>query len=593
MAKFEQDSIVDRASYQMMERMGTEEFRSNFDIMIRRRQPLLHVTTYDEPRLVKYVSLYGKARGSVVSTWDVYSGFKMIVCEPKEEAAKNPAKNDPKDITDAGSIPTKDPIGALDYIISKMAYWNNDSVKKQEDSKGIQFYIFVLFDYSVFVKDNPGVIRRLKKIANMPSLASTIMVGHCYDMPESLRQLVPNIDLPHPNEEEMKGYIGEMVNALKDKMQQANPKIKDFAKETQKVEEDLIGAVQGLTQMQAQASLKSSLVKNRAWDIKTILAEKRDIVKKGGLLEFCDTSITMDDVGGLSNLVDWLKKRHHCFSKDAAEYGIQTPRGLLMIGVPGGGKSLICKAVASLWGMPLLRMDFGKMFNSLVGQSEGNVRQAIMMAESVSPAILWIDEIEKAITGVQSSGKSDGGTTSRVLSTFLTWMQEKTSPVFVVATANAQEQIPSEFIRAGRFDEVFLVKLPSYYERTEIARVLLRRKGQPFDKFDLEQIASASDHFSGAEIEKAIDSAILECFIDNKRAVSTDDVIQALGSIKTLFTSREEEFEDMAELETRFLVANSPDPENIESPKKKRKYTKKSDGEAEDAVETPPIIDLD
>jgi SpoVK/Ycf46/Vps4 family AAA+-type ATPase len=215
--------------------------------------------------------------------------------------------------------------------------------------------------------------------------------------------------------------------------------------------------------------------------------------------------------------------------------------------MPGCGKSLVCKAISSAWNMPLLRLDFGRLFGSLVGKSEENARAAIKLAEAVAPSILWIDEIEKAISGISSSGSSDGGTTSRVLSTFLTWMQEKTSSVFVVATANDHSSIPPEFLRAGRFDEIFFVDLPNRDEREEIFKVLLRLRGLKSSDFNLNLLAGNSENYSGAEIEKGIDNAMLVGFIEKKRKINTEDIVNSLGRFKTLFEMRQSDFEELRE----------------------------------------------
>ena len=211
------------------------------------------------------------------------------------------------------------------------------------------------------------------------------------------------------------------------------------------------------------------------------------------------------------------------------------------------GKSLVCKAISNAWHMPLLRLDFGRLFGSLVGDSEKNAREAIKLAEAVAPSILWIDEIEKAISGVASSGRSDGGTTSRVLSTFLTWMQEKTSSVFVVATANDHQTIPPEFLRAGRFDEIFFVDLPNKDEREEIFTVLLRLRNIDTTKLNIPKLAERSENYSGAEIEKGIDNAMLVGFREDKRDIGTDDIVKALGEFKTLFEMRKGDFEELRE----------------------------------------------
>lgn len=214
------------------------------------------------------------------------------------------------------------------------------------------------------------------------------------------------------------------------------------------------------------------------------------------------------------------------------------------------GKSLVCKTVSKVWNMPLLKLDFGKLFGSLVGDSEKNVRSVLNIAELVSPSVLWLDEIEKAISGVRSSSQSDGGTTSRVLSTFLTWMQEKTKPVFVIATANEHETIPPEFLRAGRFDEIFYVDLPNVEERMEIYSIHLKKHKLDPKDFNLKVLSSSSENYSGAEIEKSIDNALLTGFADKKRKIDDKDILNALSEFKPLAKLKEEEFMSLNEWAT-------------------------------------------
>ena len=239
------------------------------------------------------------------------------------------------------------------------------------------------------------------------------------------------------------------------------------------------------------------------------------------------------------------------------------------------GKSLVCKAIAGTWEMPLLRLDFGKLFDSLIGKSEERARSALKLAEVVAPCILWIDEIEKGLSGVQSSGRSDGGTTSRVLSTFLTWMQEKTAPVFVVATANDHASIPHEFLRAGRFDEIFFVGLPNETERKDILSVLLKRKGFKVKDFNIDLIASENNtnNYSGAELEKGIENAMLVGFADKKRKIDEEDIIKALRGFKPLFKIREEDFDDLKEWvdRTQCLRANLDEVKKVELGLKSKK----------------------
>ena len=217
-------------------------------------------------------------------------------------------------------------------------------------------------------------------------------------------------------------------------------------------------------------------------------------------------------MAGLENLKLWLSKRSLAFSDRAAEFGLPAPKGVLLLGVQGCGKSLCAKAASSLWKLPLLRLDIGRMFGSLVGSSEENMRRAIQTAESVAPAILWIDEIDKAFAGTQGSSGSDAGTASRVFGTFLTWLSEKTAPVFVIATANDISNLPPELLRKGRVDDIFFVDLPSDQERREVFRIHLQKRGRNAADFNLEELSRLSDGFSGAEIEEAIISGLFDAF---------------------------------------------------------------------------------
>jgi SpoVK/Ycf46/Vps4 family AAA+-type ATPase len=239
-------------------------------------------------------------------------------------------------------------------------------------------------------------------------------------------------------------------------------------------------------------------------------------------------------------LKDWLTKRAAAFTTEARAFGLPPPRGVLLLGVQGCGKSLTAKAVSSLWQLPLLRFDMGRMFGSLVGSSEENVRRAIAVAESVAPAILWVDEIDKAFAGSQGSGATDGGTTARVFSTFLTWLSEKSAPVFVVATANDISHLPPELLRKGRLDEIFFVDLPAASERAEIFRVHIAKRGRNPEAFDLEALVASSHDFSGAEIEEAINSALYEAFYA-KQELTHAHVLAALEQTVPLAKTMDEQ----------------------------------------------------
>jgi SpoVK/Ycf46/Vps4 family AAA+-type ATPase len=311
--------------------------------------------------------------------------------------------------------------------------------------------------------------------------------------------------------------------------------------------ERLLQAALGLTLGEAENVFAKIIVKDErlsADDVNEVFAEKQQIIRKSGLLEYCATSETFSNVGGMAVLKDWLNKRSLAFSQEARDFGLPAPKGILMLGVQGCGKSLCAKAVSTQWQLPLLRFDMGRMFGSLMGSSEENVRRAISVAESVAPAVLWVDEIDKAFAGSQGSGLTDGGTTARVFGTFLTWLSEKTAPVFVVATANDISHLPPELLRKGRLDEIFFVDLPDRDERAEIFGIHVQKRGRDIASFDLQGLADASKDFSGAEIEEAINSALYDAFYD-KVELTTGHVLQALAETVPLARTMDEQISQL------------------------------------------------
>jgi SpoVK/Ycf46/Vps4 family AAA+-type ATPase len=248
----------------------------------------------------------------------------------------------------------------------------------------------------------------------------------------------------------------------------------------------------------------------------------------------------MDYVGGMNELKDWLRKRGLAFSERARRFGLPEPRGLLLLGVQGSGKSLVAKAVAGLWKLPLLRLDMGKVFNEMVGASEANIRLALRMAESVAPSVLWIDELEKGLSGLGSSNRSDAGTAARVFGSFLVWMQEKTSPVFVIATSNDITGLPPELLRKGRFDEIFFVDLPAFEERQEVFAIHLAKRHRDPLKFALDALAQEAEGFSGAEIEQVVISALYDAF-EHDRELTDQDIIQNIKQTVPLSQTMQEQ----------------------------------------------------
>jgi len=280
-------------------------------------------------------------------------------------------------------------------------------------------------------------------------------------------------------------------------------------------------------------------------DLAVALEAKRDRVESAGVLEFEDSSKSIVELGGLANLKGWLGRAQAGYSERARDLGLTPPRGILLVGVQGCGKSLACRAVARQWGLPLLRLDAGRLFDKYVGESEKNLRKAFETAEAVAPVVLWIDEIEKAFASGSGSGDADAGLSKRLFGAFLTWLQEKQPGVFVAATANDLSAVPPELLRKGRFDEVFFVDLPNDEERRAIFALHLARRKQDVSRFDLAALAAAADGFSGAEIEQAIVTALYAMIAAQDAGLTTERVLAEIRATVPLSRSRREEIESL------------------------------------------------
>ncbi|MEN6357163.1 MAG: AAA family ATPase [Armatimonadota bacterium] len=382
--------------------------------------------------------------------------------------------------------------------------------------------LFVFNDMHSMISD-PVIIRLLRDmVVNLKSShKSLIILSPILRLPPELEKDITVVDYSLPDFNE----LGDLLALIIDKMKRDGADVNINLNSDDR--EKIIKAAQGLTITEAENVFARSLVERRAFDIDVILKEKEQIVRKSGLLEYYPANEKFSDIGGLGVLKDWLAKRGSSFTQKARDYGLPEPKGILLLGVQGCGKSLSAKAVGALWNLPILRLDVGKIFSGIVGSSEQNVRRAIQVAESVAPVVLWMDEMEKGFAGVQSSPLSDAGTTSRVFGTFITWLQEKSAPVFVVATANDITQLPPELLRKGRFDEIFFVDLPSRDERAEIFRIHLSKRKREPGSFDVDSFASASEGFSGAEIEQVVVSALFDAFASS-REVTSDDILNCI-----------------------------------------------------------------
>ena len=373
--------------------------------------------------------------------------------------------------------------------------------------------IIVLQDFHLFLTDpNPILIRKLKDVLHEAKTKQKVLIilGCRLCLPPELERELTVIEFALPGKEQLSQVLDGIVESAG---------IKEIAESSK---DKVLDAASGLTTMEAENAFALSVVQKREIDPGIVAKEKAEAVKKNGLLEITEAKETLESIGGLDVLKDWLLKRKNAFGKRAIEYGLPNLKGLLILGIAGTGKSLSAKATAQVFGIPLLKLDAGKIFAGLVGQSESNLRSVILTAEAIAPCCLWIDELDKGFSGVKSSNSTDGGTSARVFGSFLSWMQEKTAPVFVVATANDVTQLPPEMLRKGRWDELFFVDLPNQNERQAIWDIQISKYRRDPKDYDIIQLAKATDGLTGAEIESVFVDALFMGFDSDKEPTDLD-----------------------------------------------------------------------
>ncbi|MFN7015990.1 MAG: AAA family ATPase [Fimbriimonadales bacterium] len=497
------------------------EFERELGVLIRARYPLIYLQTAEETRAEELLKRLAQQHAKRLLTWTFTRGYEPPIPAPADAASTRPLAPELEAITQL--------------------------LRLQDDA------LVVLKDFHPYLSDQ-RVIRLLRDLH--PRLQRTrrtvVFLSPVLKLPPELEKQITVLEMPLPTREEIAQKIQEILLVLKASQPSVHTTL------TPQELDELVSAAQGLTMDEIENVCARSVVEHKALKVAAILSEKKQIVRKSGVLEYYDARETMSDIGGLDLLKEWLRKRRASLTKEAREFGLPAPKGVLLLGVQGTGKSLSAKAIASLWGLPMLRLDVGRIFGSLVGASEANMRTAIRIAEAVAPCILWIDELEKGFAGVQGSGVSDSGTTARVFATFLTWMQDKRAPVFVVATANDVSQLPPELLRKGRFDEIFFIDLPTRPEREQIFAIHLRKRGRNPENYDLQKLARATEGFSGAEIEQVVVAGLFTAF-DAGRELTTEDMLEEIRHTVPLSVMMREEIEELrtwAQLRTR--PASSP-----------------------------------
>ncbi|MCB9234205.1 MAG: AAA family ATPase [Bacteroidia bacterium] len=435
--------------------------------------------------------------------------------------------------------------------------------------------IFVLESFHDFM-GNIRVKTWLRKFAEELKFTRAkkhiILLSPVRNLPPELEKAVTILELPLPDKSELKKTLNQVIN---DARTEIEPQLSD----------KLVEAALGMTELEADLAFclawsRTQLGKN-ALDV--VISEKEQIIKKSGILEFFRQKEGLKDVGGLDYLKTWLEKRAMSFSPGARMFHLAEPKGILLLGIPGCGKSLTAKAIASLWNMPLLRFDIGKVFEGVVGSSEGNVRLAIKTAEAVAPCVLWIDEIEKGLAGTGSSGSTDSGVTSRVFSSLLTWMQEKQKPVFVVATANSIEHLPPELLRKGRFDGIFFVDLPTLEERAKIFEIHLGKRGQTIDESNRMLLARKTVGFNGAEIEEVVNEALFSAYSTNPESPKLElkHLVAAIEETVILAATMKERIQFLRDwADTRAMKAGKKNDEKL--PQKETKLAPQEERRSRD-----------
>jgi len=435
-------------------------FNEEFELLLRARYPLIYIPTLEEERAEVAIAQAAQRLGErAVYLWDFVDGYQG-----------NP--------NDQG-FGRRNPLQALEFV---------EKIPANAPS------IFILRDFHRFL-DDISISRKLKNLARLlkSQPKNIVIVTPQVAIPSDLTEVLTVQEFPLPDAGEIKAEISRLVAATSQSL-------------SDKVLDELVRSCQGLSLERIRRVLARAIAAQgqiQPDDVEMVLEEKRQSIRQTQILDYYPTSERISDIGGLDNLKDWLLRRGGAFTERARQYGLPHPRGLLLVGIQGTGKSLTAKAIAHHWHLPLLRLDVGRLFGGLVGESESRTRQMIQLAEALAPCILWIDEIDKAFAGVESKG--DSGTASRVFGTFINWLAEKKSPVFVVATANNIQTLPPEMLRKGRFDEIFFVGLPSQQERQAIFELHLGRlRPHNLKNYDRERLAYETPDFSGAEIEQTL-----------------------------------------------------------------------------------------
>lgn len=490
---------------------NTENFYNNIRAHVESHYPMLYLVTFEEQKADDLIRKLTEDDNRKIFEWNLARG----IVDFKHKQPQTPEYKD---------------------LANTLENWLNDELTN---------HFLIIKDAHLAMRENPLVLARLKALAQKilhdpKSKATVIFVSSQACIPPELEKFITLFDLPLPDE----STISEMIKTFVEQVEQ-----NDVTIETKDLN-DLTMAFRGLSEHEITQLLYRGLQQNGQIDgndVTLVLQEKEQIIKKSGILDMISTVEQLDNVGGLTQLKKWLKQKAEVLHNlnEALAFGVDAPKGMMIVGMPGCGKSLTAKATASLFKLPLLRLDVGSLMGKYVGESESNMRRALKLAEAVSPCVLWVDELEKAFVGI-GSGSAGSEVATRLFGYFLTWMQDKTDAVFVLATANDISALPPELLRKGRFDEIFYVDFPTQNDRENIFKIHLRKRNQNA-VIDIKKLADKTDGFSGADIESVVKEAIEMAFVNNRAALTTETLINVINNthpLKEVMKHKIKEYED-------------------------------------------------
>lgn len=507
--------------------MATDNLRE-LRLLLRGHYPIVYVTTYEETRLERILEGVTSELGRTFFHWTATDGLRLW---GKQEAV-------------AG---TKDPTHALEFAANAPAA-----------------PVFLFKDLHVSL-ENALIVRKLRDVAKKSSARQRALIVSAPELvlPKELHTLVAHYQLQLPTNDELKALIDETCARLSRPagvFQAGRPTgvLRDL---TPQQFEQFVRSLSGMTLEEAERAIADAVIHDLRLDpadIELVLKRKQEVLKRDHVLELSFHSDGFQEVGGLERLKAWLAKRTKGFTEEAKAFGLPAPRGIILLGVQGCGKSLCAKAVAKEWGLPLLRFDPSRLYDKFIGESERNLQRIFETVKYLSPVVLWIDEIEKGFA-FSTSSEADAGLSRRIFGTFITWLQEKTEPVFVVATCNDVSALPPELLRKGRFDELFFVDLPSQAVRKQIVSIHLRKRKKDPAQFDLDALARATERFSGAEIEQVIVNALYAAF-SGSGVLTTELLMEEIARTVPLAVTMEEQVEGLrAWAHGRTVPAGNPE----------------------------------